>query len=410
VPANQQLVKWSVAALCASTLLAGALVWQYRQAKTHWEVFLVGDPAIGARLFFGKEGCAHCHSVNGAGGKLAPDLGFSPTPEANLNHLVSAMWNHAPAMWDKMRAEKLAYPDLSKEEVVHLFAFLYTTRYADEPGDAQKGQLLFRNKGCIRCHTVLGEGGSIGPDLSAANGIDTPIRWVQAMWNHAPAMEKDAERLHLDWPHFEGDEMNDLLAFVRANSHGQRGERELLPASPDRGWKVFQSKSCIVCHSVRGVGGGIGPDLGPGRQLPLSIVQFAGLMWNHSPKMWRVPEARAIQRPTFQGRELADLVAFLATLRFFEPVGSSESGRTLFSERGCDHCHGAQGEGVRGGPALRGRGQSTTVITLATALWRHGPKMYQRSRELGRPWPTLKETDVADVLTFLNSPAKEARR
>jgi hypothetical protein len=59
---------------------------------------------------------------------------------------------------------------------------------------------------------------------------------------------------------------------------------------------------------------------------------------------------------------------------------------------------------------LRGRGQSTTVITLATALWRHGPKMYQRSRELGRPWPTLKETDVADVLTFLNSPAKEARR
>jgi mono/diheme cytochrome c family protein len=257
---------------------------------------------------------------------------------------------------------------------------------------------------------VLGEGGSIGPDLSAANGIDTPIRWVQAMWNHAPAMEKDAERLHLAWPHFEGDEMNDLLAFVRANSHGQRGERELLPASPDRGWKVFQSKSCIVCHSVRGVGGSVGPDLGPGRQLPLSIVQFAGLMWNHSPKMWRVPEARAIQRPTFQGRELADLVAFLATLRFFEPVGSSESGRSLFSERGCDHCHGARGEGVRGGPALRGRGQSTTVITLATALWRHGPKMYQRSRELGRPWPTLKETDVADVLTFLNSPVTEVRR
>jgi hypothetical protein len=29
--------------------------------------------------------------------------------------------------------------------------------------------------------------------------------------------------------------------------------------------------------------------------------------------------------------------------------------------------------------------------------------MYERTRQLGRPWPTLNESDVGDVVAFLNS-------
>ncbi|UCE79881.1 MAG: c-type cytochrome [Nitrospiraceae bacterium] len=32
---------------------------------------------------------------------------------------------------------------------------------------AGKGKELFRSKGCIRCHSFKGEGGNIGPDLTA---------------------------------------------------------------------------------------------------------------------------------------------------------------------------------------------------------------------------------------------------
>lgn len=403
---KRRFVVWFVAAVGSSALLAATLVRQQRYAKLHWSTFMVGDPHVGAQLFFEKEGCAHCHSVNGVGGDLAPDLGFSPSQQASLNNVVSAMWNHAPRMWERMRVENVAYPDLDNEEMSHLFAFLYTARYLDESGDADIGQRLFQKKGCGQCHAVRGEGGAIGPDLSSMEGIDTPIRWTQVMWNHVASGEKAVERLHVPWPHFEGHEMNDLLAYVRANCCGQRRETELLPASPERGRELFQSKSCIVCHSVEGKGGRGGPDLGPGQRRSLTIVQLAGLAWNHSPATWRSPDVPSIARPTFQGQEIADLVAFLASLNYFEPPGSPSRGQELFSERGCSYCHGDRAQGTQAGPAVRSRGRSFTAITLATALWQHGANMYRRNRELGRPWPTLSESDVADVVVFLNSRAE----
>ncbi len=400
---TRRLLIWFIAAVSASALLGGVLVWQHKYAETRWSIFMVGDPHVGAKLFFEKEGCAVCHSVNGSGGKIGPDLGFVRTPQGGINQLVCAMWNHAPRMWERMREQKVRYPDLCNEEMAHLFAFLYSSRYVDEPGDDLKGHRLFQTKACVKCHAVNGWGGSAGPDLSQMKGLDTPIRWTQAMWNHAPAMEKTAGEMRIQWPRFQGREMNDLLAYVRSNSQSVRRESELFPADPGRGWKVFRKKGCIGCHAVKGKGGHAGPELGPNRLVPLTLSQFAGLMWNHSPEMWKVPEARSIPRPSFEGREIADLVAFLASLRYFEPVGSPHMGQTVFSERGCDFCHGATGEGGKGGPALRGRGQTTTAITLATALWEHGPKMYERTRQFNRPWPSLQETDIGDVVAFLNS-------
>src|ERR1019366_4988240 len=153
-----------------------------------------------------------------------------------------------------------------------------------------------------------------------------------------------------------------------------------LPANPERGRKLFQSKSCIMCHSVQGKGGRRGPELGPDRQRSLTVVQLAGLAWNHSPATWRSLDARSITRPTFEGQDIADLVAFLAGLSYFDPAGSPAKGQMLFSDRGCSYCHGDRAQGTQAGPVIRGPGTSLTAITLATALWQHGPNMYRRSR------------------------------
>lgn len=405
---QRQLLLWVLAALAACTLLVGVLIWQHQVTRARWATFLVGDPHAGFHLFEEKN-CAHCHAVNGVGGRLAPDLGFVERPRSSVNELVAAMWNHAPRMWERMRAEKLSCPTLTREEMASLFAYLYTARYVDEPGDGERGRRLFETKGCIRCHSLHGEGGKVAPDLSTVTGAYTPIAWTQTMWNHAPAMEAGMEQLGLNWPKFEGKEMNDLLAYIRENWGGPRREFQLLPASPDRGWELFQAKSCIVCHSVKGEGGHIGPELGPRRHLPPTIVQFAGLMWNHSPEMWRLMKAQRIPRPTFEGQQMADLIAFLYSLRYFEPGGSPQLGKSLFAGRGCSQCHGPHAEGTSRGPALRGRGASFNSIALAEALWRHGPKMYQRTRELGLPWPALAEGDVGDLVIFLNTPLEVSR-
>lgn len=397
-----------MAAVVASGLLTGVLIWQHKSASTRWSTFLVGDPHRGFHVFQ-KKGCAQCHAVNGVGAKLAPDLGFVDKPQASINELVSAMWNHAPQMWELMRKEKRPYPSLDRAETIDLFAYLYTARYVDEPGDGVRGRALFESKGCIRCHALHGIGGKEGPDLSYVTGKYTPIAWTQAMWNHAPVMEARMQELGFDWPRFERGDMNDVLAYIRENWGGPRSEREFLPASLERGRRLFQSKSCIACHTLNGEGGHAGPELGPKRPLPSSIVQFAGLMWNHSPEMWHMMRAQGIPRPTFEGQQMADLIAFLYSLHYFDPGGSHQSGKSLFARRGCSQCHGPSAEGTPQGPALRGGSGTFNSIALAEALWRHGPKMYERTRERGLSWPTLAESDVGDLVIFLNTPPEEHR-
>lgn len=403
-----KLLVWIVAALAASLLLIAILIWRHRSAEEFWSTFLVGNPHTGSHIFRGK-GCSLCHAVNGVGAKVAPDLGFQRPARSTLNQLVTQMWNHAPLMWAQMDLEHMAYPHFSAEEMANLFAYLYTARYVDEPGDVVRGGRLFSEKGCIRCHAVGGEGGTLGPDLTELKPVATPIFWAQVMWNHAPAMETSMRQMNIDWPRFEGGEMNDLLAYIRRVRAGPLRESGLLPADPGRGWTLFQKKACIACHAINGEGGTSAPDLGAGVQLPPTLTQVAAQMWNHSPEMWAEMEAKGIDRPVFESQEMADLIAFLYSIRYSEMAGSPLVGQQLFSERECSRCHGADGQGGEFGPRLRGRGKFRTPVTLATALWSHGPRMYLRSQQLNVAWPTLKESDLGHLLAFLNAPPEDSR-
>ena len=405
---KRQFLIWGLIGVTAFALYMSVQRWGLNYERMRWANFLVGDPHTGFDLFQSK-GCAHCHAVNGVGARLGPDLGFQQHSQSGPNQLVAAMWNHAPRMWERMRTEQVAYPELNYEEVAHLFAYLYTARYVDEPGNEQRGEKLFVSKDCVQCHAIHGAGGSVGPDLNTVAQKETPIEWTQAMWDHAPVMQVEAAKRGIEWPKFQDGEMNDLLAYIRGASGGPRQEFELLPANPDHGWQLFQSKSCIVCHAVKGEGGHIGPELGPAHQQTLTFVGFAGAMWNHSPQMWSAMKARNIPRPTFTGREMADLIAFLQSVRYFEPGGSPRVGEILFTRRGCSNCHGAQAEGSKSAPALRIRGRSYTAVTLASELWEHGPKMYARAQELKQSWPTLTDSDIGDLVVFLDTPPTERK-
>jgi len=202
------------------------------------------------------------------------------------------------------------------------------------------------------------------------------------------------------WPQFMGSDMSDLIAYVGG------GAAARVPAThgdSERGWKVFQGR-CIQCHSVHGSGGKLGPELGPEQELPLTTAQFASLLWNHAPDMLRLGKENGIAPPTLDGTEMADLMAFLASLRFFDPSGSPFVGERVFGERGCAQCHGPAAEGTELGPKLSATGDAFTTVSLVTALWKHGPKMVDRTEQLGMPWPTLQPTDIGNLVSFLNRP------
>ena len=154
----------------------------------------------------------------------------------------------------------------------------------------------------------------------------------------------------------------------------------------------------------------MGPDLGSDRPLPRTMTQMAGRMWNHSPEMWAAMKAKGIERPTFEGKDMADLIAFLYSVRYFELGGSPIIGQELFDERKCTQCHGSDARGGKIGPNLRKVGKVYTPVNFALALWSHGPRMYTKAEELGLGWPTLNEGDLGHLLAFLNSPPIKDKR
>jgi cytochrome c2 len=390
-------IVWGLVTAAAVFVFAVAMITQGRRAQERSSLFLEGSPQQGSRVFRDR-GCIRCHSVNGEGGKVGPDLGHRRPGESSLPQLVTAMWNHAPKMWERMRADRVPAPDLSYDDVVQLLAYLSMSRHMDGPGDPSSGRELFRSKGCVQCHAAHGTGGVKGPDLKDAVARTGPMEWSKDLWNHASLMQRATERAGMAWPQFHGRELLDLYAFTRQTASGTN---PVLLGDAERGWQLFQQKSCIGCHSLRAAYQLQGPSLGPEQPLPDTFTELAGAMVSHAPQMENAMTQQGIVRPNLSTQEMTDIFAFLYSLRYNEPSGSPHVGASVFKWRGCSRCHGHTAEGTARAPGLRGRTYNS--INLAVALWRHGQRMQLETAQLGIGWPTLTEDDVGDLLAFLNS-------
>ncbi len=391
---NRQFVLWTVAAIAATAGLVAVLIEERRAPARRHASYVIGIPEKGAELFFGEKRCSTCHSVNGKGGHLGPDLGSIHPSKPAMGWLASALWNHAPAMWGHMGAEKP--PRIDQEEMAHLLAFLHHAGSGDRPGDAAAGRRIFMEKGCDGCHRRV-----------AAPRNDTA--WAQTMWDHARSKGEAIKQRLGEWPEFTGDEMNDLIAFVSVGPPEPKPARikeSSLRGGAERGWNVFEKK-CMRCHSVGGNGGRIGPELGPDYNLPQGAAQFAAVLWNHAPSMLKHAREASTTMPELEGAEIRDVQTFLNSLQYFEPRGSRFLGERVFTERGCARCHGTSAEGTREGPKLRAGSEAFTTTSLASALWMHGPEMHTQAQRLGVAWPTLESTDIGDLISFLNHPIQK---
>jgi mono/diheme cytochrome c family protein len=82
-----------------------------------------GSPERGRRVF-AKKKCATCHNDPSSG---APDLKrvlAARTDPLRPFSMVSVLWQHGPAMLERMKQKNLAWPRFSKPEMVDLIAFL----------------------------------------------------------------------------------------------------------------------------------------------------------------------------------------------------------------------------------------------------------------------------------------------
>jgi cytochrome c oxidase cbb3-type subunit 3 len=119
------------------------------------------DLPLGSRLF--ARNCAVCHGPSGEGGKgpaLAVPRLSRPTDFESLGVIVRR----------GIDGTEMPSTRLSEAEVRAVAGFVLSLGEKPiEPsrGDARRGEGLYRGKGgCAACHTVRGEGGALGPDLT----------------------------------------------------------------------------------------------------------------------------------------------------------------------------------------------------------------------------------------------------
>jgi putative heme-binding domain-containing protein len=124
--------------------------------------FAQNVPRDGERLYGSY--CGHCHGAAGEGARgpaLARQRLTRAPDEASFERIVTG----------GIPDTEMPPSRLSGQEIRSIRAYLLrlgSTIPETVKGDAAHGRVLFAGKGgCLRCHTVNGEGGRIGPELSS---------------------------------------------------------------------------------------------------------------------------------------------------------------------------------------------------------------------------------------------------
>ncbi len=285
-----------------------------------------------------------------------------------------------------------------------IFLFLCSFAFAQIlPEDPAIGGRLLASKGCVKCHSIKGEGGKTGPDLGGIDLGDTQLDLAARMWNHAPSMIAGMENAGIVKPALTGQEFTEITAYL----YFLRFFDE--PGDPAAGAYIFDQKGCASCHPVSGRGkeGELGLDEFPRN---ISAVFLSQAVWNHSLEMM----ARMIQTgqrwPTFAETEMMDLFEFVRTHAkgaaepsFFNP-GNPREGKQVFNTKGCSKCHSIRGEGAEGGIDLGRRAKTyyTSLTRIASNMWNKAPEMILvriARTECGIPKFTAKE--MSDLLSYL---------
>ena len=272
--------------------------------------------------------------------------------------------------------------------------------------DPKEGMQVFSSKGCARCHPVLGEGGSSGPDLTRTPSAGDGLELAAAMWSHGPQMWQRMYQEHVQLPKFEEGEMEDLFAYLAmAGALDELGNVEA-------GRLVFQNKRCVECHSIGGKGEKGGPDLASVASNRNSVGWIA-TMWNHAPGMFRAMTEKGVPFPRFQGSEMADLQSYIRLMaglqgenrlyyRYVRPPNADE-GEALFRAKQCVQCHSIGAYGGKIGPDLSRVALPRKYGAIALAMWNHAPQMHRMMSVLSISLPLFEAQELADLLSYLSS-------
>ena len=271
-----------------------------------------GRPSTGRKLFAEKR-CVACHAIGGEGASVGPGLGSFKTYESPIA-LAAALWNHGPQMSEVMKSQNVSRPIFKGSEMRDLIAYINAASPRSPrgpltvlPGRSLQGYRLFVEKRCATCHQPGNTPPDAPPDLAERQAQRSLTDFAAAMWNKAPVMTAAMQAKGVAIPTLSPEEMSDIVAYLYSVRYFKQA------GDPRRGVILATNKGCFDCHALFGERGKTASDLATvsGIDTPAGVM---AALWKHT----IIDDPRPLKErrwPTFRAEDMADLVAYLRTLK-----------------------------------------------------------------------------------------------
>ncbi len=253
-----------------------------------------GNGRRGRRVFLDRR-CGECHGIGSAVRE-----GIRPVVEWDSLWdpiaLAQEMWNHSHDMARALDRSKIAYPQLSAQQMSDLLVWLRSKqanqhRDGFSPVAPETGQTLFVSKGCAGCHSGT-------RTLEASRTRYALNDFAAAMWNHP--LRAGSQQAPLS-----PEEMRRVVGYLVATQFfEERG-------NPEQGALLFAKKRCSGCHD-NPASGAPARSVMSGRMTSFGMV---AALWKHGPLMLNAMRKQNIPWPRFEGSEMADVSAYLHGLQ-----------------------------------------------------------------------------------------------
>lgn len=410
----------------AENWLSPLLKGSYSQAscgKCHFvddELPLDAELAGGEKFMMGwalykENNCLGCHknSLYERPKRVAPvltDVGVK------VNKPWIKKWIKDPKSYlPKTKMPNFKLPDESVEIIAAYILSLAGDKKIEEPkahkrlgnnAAIKNGKALVKKLGCQGCHTIEGEGGEFGPDLSDIASKTTPdflFYWIKDPKVHQP----DAPMPKLRVP---DNEIQDIVAYLSTLNKGEIKEVTVLADMPldekiKKGRALLKDTGCTGCHEIGKfpLGFNAPPHDGIGSKRPDLLdwgnqEKFVEGTHKHKPRHEWIP--KKIQDPRqfatetiiskmpnfgFTDEEAEALTTFLLSFtaetypkehrkQLLNPDTAEMRGRKFLEDKNCQGCHKIGGDKKAG--AMFGRDNKFQV----------GPELTDEGKKVRPEW------------------------
>ncbi|MFZ0451632.1 MAG: c-type cytochrome [Desulfatiglandaceae bacterium] len=404
-----------------------------------------GDAGRGKTLFL-EAHCASCHSIEGKGGDLAPEL--SRISSKLYPERLSQIIENPHKLWSRSQMPVFGFSNGDIQDIVTFLVGEYIDLGLDEKVAARETQLvgkadevqggkIIEKYGCTGCHTQIKgvtDRGEIGPELTSIGSIHianldfgdikVPLQnRTVPNWLYNKMLNPRLYKSGLKMPDFtfkdtDAEAVTTYLLSLKAEEIPASyslplGDMPSTYAPQGPFGNILDKYRCLVCHAIDGKGGEMAPDLSQEG----SRVQKAWLEhFMKSPETIR--PVLPVRMPRFQilDSEDEDLYAYFSAALLDNRVEDLAAGvkkmplndpdlillgrKVYYEKYACNACHQMDLKGGVVGPDLTKVGQRLRPEWLVYYL--HDPKTFvKRSVE---PVYKLTDKEIEALAAFLINP------